>query len=145
MFEPEHHFFVLAKIFQRLIASRESGANASVGAGAEVGQRLRADIGKFAQSSCLRDGAVMQNVNPGKIFARKPYLPEGTNDGFSVGDVEHGSKINRSPKSATLWVLPAWSSSSTTTTPSPTTWSNIWVNWGKKLRCAATIRLPLKR
>src|SRR5579859_4890187 len=67
VFEPENHLIVLAEIFQRLIARRKTCADTFVAARAKAGQGLRAHVGKLAQRGRLRDRAVVQDVDPGKI------------------------------------------------------------------------------
>src|SRR5438270_12072356 len=95
MLKPEHNLLMLAKVFQRLIASCKSGADFFIAAPAKAGQRLSTHIRKFAQGRGLRDRPVMQHVEPGKISARKFDLTEGTNDGISVGNVEHGKRLTQ--------------------------------------------------
>jgi len=58
---------------------------------------LCTNVREFAQSRCLRHGAVMQRIIPRKICSRKPDLPEGAGDRFAIGDMQHQEEANTAP------------------------------------------------
>src|SRR5262249_55940063 len=102
VFEPQHDLLVLAGQFECAVAVGKSGAEVFVNVPAKAGQSPRANIRKFAQRGGFRNRAVMQNVAPGKVSARKSDLPEGTNDRISVGNVQHVDSLTQTRRAKFL-------------------------------------------